>query len=99
MKYLDSERLYRSTQDTTNNSASSAMTAFLLVLWHKSVKNSPKRFNRLMEDRYIHSLTVTAYPVQGKLEPIPADYGREAAYTLDKSPGYRRAMIQYINIF
>ena len=29
--------------------------------------------------------------VTGGLEPIPADFGREAGYTLDKSPVHRRA--------
>lgn len=40
--------------------------------------------------------SVTTYPIQGfagRLEPIPADVGREAGYPLDKSPIHRRADI------
>lgn len=35
----------------------------------------------------IHPFSVTAYPCQGcgRLEPIPADVGREVRYTLDKT--------------
>ncbi|MDF4264939.1 hypothetical protein P3454_26045, partial [Vibrio parahaemolyticus] len=41
----------------------------------------------------IHSLSVTAYPVGSHdgLEPVPAYTGREAGYTLDRSPDYHRA--------
>ena len=39
----------------------------------------------------ISSRFILFYRVAGKLEPIPADYGRKAGYTLDKSPGHHRA--------
>ena len=42
--------------------------------------------------KFIHRLPL--YPFKGRggsLEPIPANIGREAGYTLDRSPAYRRA--------
>lgn len=40
----------------------------------------------------IHPLSVIAYPLQGhrRLEPVPADIGREAVYILNWSPGNHR---------
>ena len=47
-------------------------------------------------ETFIHSFIFCSrlsVRVTGGLEPIPADSGREAGYTLDKSPVHRRADI------
>lgn len=60
---------------------------------YKSKKNHTTKYLLLLE-LSIHYLS-PLYPlrVAGELEPIPADFGREAEFTLDRSPTYRRANI------
>lgn len=47
-----------------------------------------------LKEKSIHSSSIWLIPfwVVGELEPVPADMGREAGYTLDELPEDHRAI-------